>query len=231
MIKIKQHNYLRKKLANLLISKRFWIGITLFIIALLFTLSPLKIIFNPNFLVNFFQANSSFAVPLFIIAYIILSVISIPGTILTLVGGIIFGLLWGTIWSVIGATLGALGAFWTARYLLRDLVKQKFAHHQTFITFNQGITHQPIAFVLAVRFVPISPFNLVNFVLGLTPIHWFPYTLGTFVGIIPGTLAYTWLGVSGIEALQGSDRLSFFLALSFLGLLSILPLLAKKKSI
>ncbi|NEQ81179.1 MAG: TVP38/TMEM64 family protein, partial [Moorea sp. SIO2I5] len=55
------------------------------------------------------------------------------------------------------------------------------------------------------------------------------YTLGTFFGIIPGTLAYTWLGVTGGEALQGGDRLPFFLALSFLGILSALPLLAKGK--
>jgi len=54
--------------------------------------------------------------------------------------------------------------------------------------------------------------------------------LGTFVGILPGTFAYTWLGVSGIEALQGRDRLSFFLALILLALLSAIPFCLRKKS-
>ncbi len=94
--------------------------------------------------------------------------------------------------------------------------------------FNQAVKDQPISFVLAVRFAPISPFNVVNFLFGLTPIHWFYYTVATFFGIIPGTLAYTWLGTSGVEALEGGDRLPFFLALGLLTLLSLIPLFHKK---
>jgi uncharacterized membrane protein YdjX (TVP38/TMEM64 family) len=90
-------------------------------------------------------------------------------------------------------------------------------------------TDKPFTFVLAVRFAPISPFNVVNFVFGLTPIHWLPYTLATFFGIIPGTLAYTWLGVSGERAIQGSDRVSFFIAIALLTILSIIPICAKKR--
>ncbi|MEM8780858.1 MAG: VTT domain-containing protein, partial [Cyanobacteria bacterium P01_G01_bin.49] len=151
------------------------------------------------------------------------------GTVLTIVGGILFGIVWGTVLSVIGATLGALGAFLSARYLLQNYAKTRFNKKGVLSKFQQAALEHPIKFVLAVRLAPISPFNVVNFLLGLTPVHWLSYTWATLIGIIPGTLAYTWLGVSGADALQGSDRLSFFLALGFLSLLSIIPLLFREQ--
>ena len=210
-------------------SGRFWLAIALLALVLLCTVGPLKVLFDRDFLVQHLQAYQCCVIILFILLYIVLTVIGIPGTVLTIAGGVIFGLFWGTFWSVIGATLGALGAFWTARYLLRDCAKGKFGKHKALAKFNQAVLRQPIAFILAVRFAPISPFNVVNFLFGLTPIHWIPYTLATFLGIIPGTLAYTWLGLSGSEALRGGDRLPFFLALGFLALLSVLPICARKK--
>ena len=201
----------------------FFVGL---FVAILTT--PLKQIFDRMFLVEYLQANQCCVIIPFIIAYTILTTIGIPGTLLTVAGGVVFGIWWGTLWSVIGATLGALGAFLTARYLLRDYIKNQFKNNQTLAKFDRKIIAQPIAFVLAVRFAPISPFNVVNFLFGLTPINWLSYTVATFFGIIPGTLAYTWLGTSGIEALEGNNKLPFFFALSFLTLLSIVPLCLKK---
>ncbi len=206
---------------------RFWLAIALLTLLLLCTIGPLKIIFNPMFVVHYLQEHECCIRIPFIIVYIILTVIGIPGTILTVSGGVVFGLWWGTVWSVIGATLGALGAFFTARYLLRNYIKRKFRRNKILAKCQQAVASRPFAYVFAVRFAPISPFNVVNFLFGITPIHWFPYTVATFFGIIPGTLAYTWLGTSGIEALEGGDRLSLFLALGFLTLLSLIPLMVK----
>ena len=200
--------------------------IVLLLILLIF--SPLNVLFDKMFLIDYLREHQCCVIVPFIIVYTILTILGIPGTLLTLAGGVVFGLWWGTLWSVIGATLGALGAFWTARYLLRDYIKRKFGRHKALKKFNQAVQDKPIPFVLAVRFAPISPFNVVNFLFGLTPIHWFNYTVATFFGIIPGTLAYTWLGTSGVEALEGGDRTSFFLALALLTLLSFIPLLHRK---
>jgi len=62
--------------------------------------------------------------------------------------------------------------------------------------------------------------NVVNFLFGLTPIPLPHYALGTLIGIVPGTLAYTWLGASGVEALSGGDRWSLAIVLSLFALLS-----------
>ena len=78
--------------------------------------------------------------------------------------------------------------------------------------------------MLSVRFAPIFPFNAVNYLFGLTPLHWTTYTLGTALGILPGSLVCSWLGASGERALQQGQLGPFWVALSLLALLSLLPL-------
>lgn len=210
-------------------SPRFWLAIAVLGILLLCWLTPLKALFDQKFLEQQLQQLGNWAVGLFVLVYTLATVVGVPGTVLTVAGGAVFGIIWGTFWSVIGATLGAIGAFWVARYLLRDWAEKCFGRHQALQQFNEAVRHKPLAFVFAVRFAPICPFNLVNFLFGLTAIRSLDYAIGTFLGIIPGTLAYTWLGVAGGTALRGGNSLPFFLALSFLALLSVLPLLAKRK--
>lgn len=224
------YKHRRKRKFATLLNPRMGVAIAFIVLLLLCTIGPAKSLFNQEFLVDYFNSNScsSCVILTFIGCYILLTILGIPGTILTVVGGLVFGLWWGTLWSAIGATLGALGAFWTARYLLRDYIKYKFAQHKGLKIFNQAVIDKPIAFVLAIRFAPISPFNIVNFLFGLTPLHWVPYTMTTFIGIIPGTLAYTWLGTSGKSALAGEDPITFWLALGLLTLLSIIPLITRK---
>jgi uncharacterized membrane protein YdjX (TVP38/TMEM64 family) len=207
---------------------RFWVAIALFLAGFLVTVGPLNVVFDQGFIQQQLETYECCAIAIFLTLYTILTVLGIPGIILTVAGGLVFGLFWGTIWSVLGATLGALGAFWTARYLLRDLAEAKFGEYHLLGYLKKVVHQNPLRFVLTLRFIPITPFNLINFLFGLTPIHWLPYTLGTFVGILPGTFAYTWLGVSGMDALQGRDRASFFLALTFLALLSAIPLCLRK---
>lgn len=160
---------------------------------------------------------------LFISLYVVLTAVGVPGTILTVAGGIVFGLWWGTLWSVLGATLGAIAAFSLARYFLHDWVSQRFAQHPQLQRFQQAVEKMPLQFVLAIRFAPISPFNLVNFLLGLTPLRLRTYAIGTFFGIMPGSLAYTWLGVTGQQAFAQGAILPLFLALMVLSGLSLLP--------
>ena len=226
------HKQKKRRKLSILLNPRFGVAIALVSSLLLCTIGPARSIFNQAFLVDYFNNNScsNCVILTFLGLYTVLTVIGIPGTLLTVVGGLIFGLWWGALWSAIGATLGALGAFWVARYLLRDYIIHKFAHYKRLNIFNQAVIDKPIAFVLAIRLAPISPFNVVNFLFGLTPLHWVTYTATTFIGIIPGTLAYTWLGTSGQSALSGGDRTSFFLALGLLTILSIIPWIARKKA-
>ncbi len=120
-------------------------------------------------------------------------------------------------------------AFWAARYLFRDSAQRRLSKSKRLNRFQTAVLKQPFNFVLTTRLIPISPFNLVNYLFGLTSINWLDYTFATFIGVIPGSFAYTWIGKSGEMAMSGGDRLSFFLALTFLALLSIIPLLYRQR--
>ena len=171
------------------------------------------------------------SVGLFLTAHIVANALGIPGTLFVIVGGAVYGLWWGTLWSVIGATLGAIAAFWLARYLFHDWFEARFKHKEVVQKMSRALCRQGLSCMLTIRFSPVSPFNVVNFALGLTPVSIRDYALGTFIGIIPGTLVYTWLGVTGAEALGGGRIIPLVCCLLVLALLSALPLIFGRRQL
>ncbi|UBF25507.1 TVP38/TMEM64 family protein [Kovacikia minuta CCNUW1] len=208
---------------------QFWIALALLSFLAVCLLSPVKELFDEAFLVQRLHALGGSAAPFFVLVFAGATSLGFPGNVMSVAAGAVFGVFWGAVWSVIGATLGATGAFLLARYSLHQWADHYLGKHAMLRGLNQAIARNPFNFVLAVRLTPLSPFSLVNFLFGLTPISLRTYALGTFLGIIPLSLAYAWLGMSGIQALHGGDRLPLFLALSFLTLLSVLPMLIQKE--
>ena len=218
-----------QQLRQLVINPRLIaIPIAALVVILLCLHTPLKTVFNPFLFKDFIQQHEGYVEILFIAIYTILTVVGVPGTVLTIVGGSLFGIWHGTVISIISATLGALCAFWAARYLFRDLAQRRFSRSKRLTKYQAAVLKQPFSFVLTTRLIPISPFNLVNYLFGLTTIDWWDYTKATFIGVIPGSLAYTWIGHSGEMAMRG-DRLNFFIALTFLAVLSVVPTLYKRQ--
>ncbi len=183
--------------------------------------------FNQGGVICWLRQLGPWSVLGFVGAHILATVLGIPGTVLVLAGGIFFGVPYGTLWSVVGATLGAIAAFVLARTLLRDRIMDRWGHSSRLKRLNRRLERSPLSVVLAIRFAPISPFNLVNFLFGLTPISTTTYAIGTFFGIIPGTALYTWVGSAGADILSGENPVPFAIAVISLGVLSLLPLLCK----
>lgn len=200
-------------------------------ILLLCLFTPLKTVFNPLAFKSFIGKYEGYVEIIFIAIYTVLTIVGVPGTVLTIVGGCLFGIWYGTLISTIAATSGALSAFWAARYLFHQSAQRRFRRSKRLSRFQTAVLKQPFWFVLTTRLIPISPYNLVNYLFGLTSINWLDYTLATFVGVIPGTLAYSWIGKSGEIAMAGGDRLSLFLALTFLTLLSVIPLVYRQQKV
>ena len=195
---------------------------------LLFFITPARNLLDRQILADYLQALGIWTVPIFIFTYVILAVLGLPIVIHTLAGGVVFGLVWGTIWSAIAATLGAIGAFYLTRYVFQDWAISKFGKHKLLEKINRSIENNAFELVLALRFTPIAPFNIINFLLALTPVKIDTYTIATFIGVIPGSIAYTWLGTSGKIAFQDGDRLQFLCASICLIVLSILPIFYKR---
>ncbi|MEL7037143.1 MAG: TVP38/TMEM64 family protein [Cyanobacteria bacterium J06592_8] len=217
-------------LLKLLKTQRFWLILGLASLLWMAYFSPWRLEnLDPVSIRILMEQWGHWAVFGYILLYVLLTIVGIPAIPLTMAGGIFFGLAWGTIWSLIAATIGAIAAFCLTRYLLQNWAQTTFGRHRALIKFNRSTTQNPFKFVLFVRIAPIFPFNLANFLFGLTPIQFKPYVVGTFLGIIPGTLTYTWLGATGKQAIQGSDRLSIFLALAVAAGLCVLPSLIRQK--
>ncbi len=188
----------------------------------------LPLLFDPLGLTRALSRYGLWAGSIFVLLHFVATLLGIPGVILTIVGGAVFGLYWGTALSWLGTTLGAMGAFWLARTLFHPWAERRFGHHPLHQKFTQAVQRQPLSFVLMVRFAPINPFNVVNFLLGLTQLHWWPYCLGTGLGIVPGVIVYTWLGVTGQQAIQGEHLGSFWFACGVLTILSGAPWLYQR---
>ena len=159
----------------------------------------------------------------FMAVYALATVLFLPGSLLTLAGGALFGPVWGTLYNLTGATLGAALAFLIARYLAADWVQARAGGIGKRLV--QGVEAEGWRFVAFTRLVPLFPFNLLNYALGLTRIPFLHYLIATFVCMVPGALAYTWLGYAGREAAGGGEGLiqKGLIALALLAGLAFLP--------
>lgn len=137
----------------------------------------------------------------FMLIYAIGTVFFLPGSVLTLAGGALFGPVWGTLYNLTGATLGATLAFIVARYLTSDWVEKKTAGRLK--QLKDGVEGEGWRFVAFVRLVPLFPFNLLNYALGLTRIKLSHYVIASYLCMLPGAIAYTYLGYALKEAVGG----------------------------
>ena len=156
------------------------------------------------------------------------TVLFVPGVLFALAGGMLFGPVWGTILNLAGATLGATAAFLAARYLAGDWVRHKAGGRLDRLI--AGVEAEGWRFVAFVRLVPLVPFNLLNYALGLTRIPLIPYVLASLVCMAPGAVAYTWLGHAGREAAAGNVAAIRYglLALGLLAAIALLPRLIRR---
>ena len=183
---------------------------------------------QPERLAAWLQHAGPAAPLLFVLVYALGTVLFVPGSLLTLAGGALFGPLLGTLYNLTGATLGATLAFLLARHLAGDWVARRTGGRLA--RLKTGVEDEGWRFVAFTRLVPLFPFNLLNYALGLTRIPLGPYVLTSALCMAPGALAYTWLGYAGRQALTGAEGAirNALLALALLAAVAFLPRLIKR---
>ena len=159
----------------------------------------------------------------FMLIYALATVLFLPGSVITLAGGALFGPVLGTFYNLTGATLGAVLAFLISRYLASDWIADKAGGRVRQLI--NGVEGEGWRFVAFVRLVPLFPFNLLNYALGLTKIRLLHYLIASYVFMLPGTIAYTYLGYAGREAIGGGEGLiqKILIALALLAVVAFLP--------
>ncbi|TAL24857.1 MAG: TVP38/TMEM64 family protein [Nitrospirae bacterium] len=169
------------------------------------------------------------SIVIYIIVYTVSTALSVPGAaVLTLSGGFVFGAVYGAIYSNIGATAGATLAFLFSRYLIGEWVQKKYKERLR--RFNEELAKSGHLYLLTLRLIPAFPFFLINFFAGLAKVPLRTFLWTTAVGIIPGDIAYSFAGsrLNTIESVEDIFSARMLIALAFLALLILFPVIYKK---
>ena len=142
----------------------------------------------------------------FLLVYVAATVLFLPGFILTLGAGFVFGLGWGTVLVSAASTLGATASFLIGRHLARDWVAEKMRAYPRFSAVDEAVADEGWKIVGLTRLSPLFPFNLLNYALGITRVKVRHYVLASWVGMLPGTILYVYIGsLAGDLAMLGEE--------------------------
>jgi uncharacterized membrane protein YdjX (TVP38/TMEM64 family) len=176
------------------------------------------------------EENPGAGVVAFMLVYFVATILFIPGSILTLGAGFVFsasfgslgvGILLGTISVFFGASGGAIGSFLLGRYLFRDSVGILSKRYSVFEALDKALAEKGLRIMVLLRLSPIIPFNVINYVAGVTAISFWSYVLALFA-IIPGTVLYVFLGASAgslADSANSGDNLTVTIIVVVVGVI------------
>ena len=170
--------------------------------------------------------------PLFVAAYALVTTFGLPAFPLTLAGGAMFGVGLGSVLNWAGAVLGACGSYGLARLLGRDALHGLLGRWGN--RFDALGARSGFPTIFRLRLIPVVPFNLVSLASGLAGVSFPSYAAATALGIIPGTVIYTYFADSLVAGAEGASRKAFIrlgIAAALLIALSFVPRLAQRRGI
>lgn len=167
-------------------------------------LSLSQIAENREALRGFVEANYILAIGAYMAVYIVVVALSVPGgALLTITGGFLFGWLVGGFATVVGATIGATVVFLIAKTSLGETLAAKAGPWMA--KLSEGFRNDAMNYLLFLRLVPAFPFWLINLAPALLNVPLSTFVIATFIGIIPGTFAFAFLG-AGLDSIIDKQR-------------------------
>ncbi len=162
---------------------------------------------NREALLAFRDANFVAMVAVFVTVYVLIVAFSLPGAaVASVTGGFLFGLPWGTAFNVVSATLGAMAIFQAARMGLgRTLAAKMEAGEGTLKRIKEGLRENEVSVLFLLRLVPAVPFFVANLLPAMVGVKFRNFVWTTALGIIPGALVFTWIGVGLGEVFDRGD--------------------------
>lgn len=150
---------------------------------------------------NWARTNPWQSVPLFILVYIVVTVLMAPGWVLTVFGGYLYGWLAGTAVVSMASLLGALAAFVAGRLLVREWVSERAGRFPRFAALDKAIAHRGFEVVFLTRVSAVFPYNLLNYLYSVTQIGIGRYALATWLGMLPVIALYVFAGATADDIL------------------------------
>jgi len=168
--------------------------------------------------IDWIAGRGALGIVVFVALYVAATVLAFPASLLTLGAGAVYGPWLGFAVVSIASTLGATAAFLIARYVARDWVARRVSANPRFRALDEGVAAEGWKLVLLTRLSPVFPFNLQNFGYGLTRVPALHYAVASWIGMMPGTMMYVYLGHAAGSVAAGGERSPAQWALLALGL-------------
>jgi uncharacterized membrane protein YdjX (TVP38/TMEM64 family) len=164
---------------------------------------------------------------IFAMIYIVGAIVLAPEAVLTVFAGFAYGF-WALPIVLAAATIGASLAFLIARYIARDTVWRLLARRRNLAAIDRAIADDGWKIVALLRLSPLIPFNLQNYLFGVTAIPFRHFVAATFFGIIPGTALYVYLGALGNQIGDADVEKWGFFAFGLAATIAVAVLVARK---
>jgi uncharacterized membrane protein YdjX (TVP38/TMEM64 family) len=175
----------------------------------------------------------------FLAMHIAGSLCFVPRTLLALGAGLVFGMWWGILWAALGSLAGAVAGFLVARYLRSGFIDRAMLARSggpaRLAALVARAEHGGWRMVAVLRLVPLIPHSLTNYALGLTRVRLGAYAVGSLLGQLPMTIAYTDLGAAGGQVLLGGADWRYevlwpsLIGLAALMLSLLIPVVARRR--
>jgi uncharacterized membrane protein YdjX (TVP38/TMEM64 family) len=137
---------------------------------------------------------------LFIVIYSAAVIVLIPASWMTMAGGAVFGILPGVVYALVASTVSSTAAFLIGRYVARGFVARHLDAMPRFAAIDRAVSADARRIIILLRLSPVTPFNVLNYGLGLTAISVWDFVIGSF-GMIPGAFMYAYAGSLAGQAL------------------------------
>ncbi|MCC3143968.1 TVP38/TMEM64 family protein [Halanaerobium sp. Z-7514] len=133
---------------------------------------------------------------IYIAVFTIGTLFFLPAIPFAILGGLLFGFFWGLVWVLVATTTAVSLAFLAGRYAIHDLAEDIFKHKDYYQKIQTGFNDYGWKVILITRFLPMFPFIPQSYIYGLINIKFRTYIIFSFIGKIPASIAYVYIGSS-----------------------------------
>ncbi len=180
--------------------------------------------FSPEEFRNWIMQWGLLAPFLFILLYTVRPFVLFPSSIFAITSGLSFGFYWGCLYTYLGSLGGGLVTYYAVNQLGR-FKKSKQWKNERYNKIRSNIEREGFRYVLLLRLLPVLNYDLVSYLTSITKVKFKDYAFATAIGIIPGTIAYTYLGTS----MTSQSKEVIWIGTTLLFVIVGLPLIFKKK--
>ncbi|MFE1244027.1 TVP38/TMEM64 family protein [Fictibacillus sp. NPDC058756] len=180
--------------------------------------------FSPEEFRNWIMQWGLLAPFLFILLYTVRPFVLFPSSIFAITSGLSFGFYWGCLYTYLGSLGGGLVTYYAVNRLGR-FKKSNQWKNERYNKIRSNIEREGFRYVLLLRLLPVLNYDLVSYLTSITKVKFKDYAIATAIGIIPGTIAYTYLGTS----MTSQSKEVIWIGTTLLFVIVGLPLVFKKK--